>query len=54
MSAFDFWLIAFNAGWADVDILKQVVKTEKNPFGEITEEEYKLIVGEETGVEKNE
>lgn len=46
-----FWKLAYDMGWIDKDkeIAKQklrlAVKTESNPFGEITPEEYKQITG---------
>lgn len=40
-----FWEIAFMRKWIDVERLKLVVKTENNPYGEITVEEYKEITG---------
>lgn len=41
-----FWEMAYRLEWADKALLKQAVLTESNPFGEITEEEYKGITGE--------
>lgn len=46
-SNFDFWKNAYNWGWADAVLLRLVVKTESNPFGEITPEEFFEITGEE-------
>ncbi len=43
----NFWVNAYKWGWADKELLKLVVKTEANPFGEITAEEYFDITGEE-------
>lgn len=46
-----FWKLAYDMGWIDKDkdIADQklclAVKTESNPYGEITPEEYKLITG---------
>ncbi|MFB5761096.1 XkdX family protein [Paenibacillus medicaginis] len=42
-----FWQKAFKYGWIDAESLKGAVKTETNPFGEITPEEYKDITGVE-------
>lgn len=44
---FSFWKNAYIWGWATIDLLRLVVKTESNPFGEITKEEFRLITGEE-------
>lgn len=44
---FEFWKMAYNMDCADIDTLKEVVKTEKNRYGEITPEEFKEITGEE-------
>lgn len=41
----NFWTNAFLWEWCDVSLLKKVVKTDKNPFGEITKEEFKSITG---------
>lgn len=49
----NFWKLAYDVGWIDKDkeIAKQklrlAVKTEANPFGEITPEEYKQITGQD-------
>lgn len=40
-----FWTLAFNQRWVTAEQLKSAVKTENNPFGEITPEEYKTITG---------
>lgn len=37
--------MAYNKGWATIDQLRLVVKTESNPKGEITAEEFKEITG---------
>lgn len=42
-----FWQLAFNQKWVTVDQLRLVVKTESNPFGEITGKEFKQITGSE-------
>lgn len=41
-----FWQLAYNAKWIDADKLRLAVKTEKNPFGEISPEEYEVITGQ--------
>ncbi len=43
---FEFWKMAYKVG-IGIELLSQAVKTEKNPYGEITEEEFKEISGEE-------
>ncbi|TYS55803.1 XkdX family protein [Bacillus infantis] len=46
-----FWKFAFDNKWLDKDPeiaaqkLRLAVKTDSNPFGEITPEEYKQITG---------
>jgi hypothetical protein len=38
-----FWKLAYNMKWVSAEQLRLVVKTESNPFGEITPEQYKEI-----------
>ncbi|WP_352420723.1 XkdX family protein [Proteiniborus sp.] len=40
-----FWKLAFNMKWVSAEQLRLAVKTESNPFGEITPEQYKEITG---------
>ncbi|PZM67492.1 XkdX family protein [Paenibacillus dendritiformis] len=40
-----FWKLAFDCKWIDAEGLCAAVKTESNPFGEISPEEYKKITG---------
>jgi len=40
-----FWKLAYKMGWIDAEKLRLVVKTNDNPKGEITPEEYKEITG---------
>lgn len=40
-----FWKIAYSRKWIDSERLKLVVKTEINPHGEISVEEYNEITG---------
>lgn len=40
-----FWKLAFNMGWVTAEQLRLAVKTEDNPFGEITPVEYEEITG---------
>ena len=42
-----FWTMAFNRGWVTIEKLKKVVITETNPYGEITEAQYKEITGQD-------
>ena len=44
---FDFWKMAYDMGAIDVDMLKQAVKTDSNPYGEITTDEFKTICGQD-------
>lgn len=41
----EFWKLAYERNWVDATTLKKAVKTDKNPYGEITPEEYKDITG---------
>ncbi|MGD6845220.1 XkdX family protein [Bacillus infantis] len=38
-----FWQLAFNQKWVTADQLRLAVKTDSNPYGEITPDEYKTI-----------
>lgn len=42
-----FWKLAFTQNWVDVDKLRLAVKTESNPFGEITPKEFKNITDQD-------
>jgi len=42
-----FWLLAFSRKWVTAEQLRLAVKTEKNPYGDITPEEYKQITGQD-------
>ena len=42
-----FWNLAYNMKWVTIDQLRLAVKTESNPFGEITPEEFKAITGQD-------
>ncbi|WP_461612303.1 XkdX family protein [Clostridium sp. Marseille-QA1073] len=42
-----FWKMAYDIGAIGIDLLSQVVKCEKNPFGEITADEFKKICNED-------
>ncbi|MFW5436368.1 XkdX family protein [Paenibacillus apiarius] len=48
----NFWKLAFECKWIDAEGLCAAVKTTTNPFGEITEEEYEKITGEEYPVKE--
>ena len=42
-----FWKLAYNQKWVTAEQLRLAVKTETNPFGEISLEEYKAITGQD-------
>ncbi|WP_414674077.1 XkdX family protein [Lysinibacillus sp. UBA5994] len=42
----EFWQIAFMFKWVTAEQLKIAVKTEANPYGEITPKQYKEITGQ--------
>lgn len=42
-----FWSIAYKEGWCTIDQLRLAVKTETNPYGQITKAEFKAITGED-------
>ncbi|AUN23781.1 hypothetical protein RSJ21_00320 (plasmid) [Clostridium botulinum] len=42
-----FWEMAYSIGAIGKDLLWQAVITEKNPYGEITPEQYEEICGDE-------
>lgn len=41
-----FWNLAYKSNWVTADQLRLAVKTDSNPFGEITPEEFETITGE--------
>ncbi|MCG7410137.1 XkdX family protein [Paenibacillus sp. ACRRX] len=41
----EFWKHAYNLNWISAEILRRVVKTDINPSGEITQEQYADITG---------
>lgn len=41
-----FWKLAYNMKWVTTDQLRLVVKTDTNPYGEITPEEFESITNE--------
>lgn len=43
----DFWKMAYDNQWVGIDMLRQAVITETNPFGDITKEQFKEITGQE-------
>jgi len=43
----NFWQIAFISNWVTAEQLRIAVKTDTNPFGEITPEQYKEITKED-------
>ncbi|MGG3012311.1 XkdX family protein [Brevibacillus parabrevis] len=42
-----FWNLAYKYKWVTIDQLRLAVKTDTNPFGEITPEEFKQITGQD-------
>jgi hypothetical protein len=42
-----FWSLAYKYKWVTFDTLRLVVRTESNPYGEITPEEFKQITGKD-------
>lgn len=38
-----FWKLAFSKSWVSAELLRLMVRTESNLFGEITEAQYKEI-----------
>lgn len=43
----DFWKMAYDLSWIGIDVLRQAVITETNPFGDISKEQFKEITGED-------
>ena len=43
----EFWKMCFDMKVIDADFLRQAVKTDKNPYGDITADQFKEITGEE-------
>ncbi|MBN1070503.1 XkdX family protein [Clostridium botulinum] len=43
----EFWKMCFDLKVIDADFLRQAVITDKNKFGDITEEQFKKITGED-------
>ena len=44
---FEFWKIAFDMKAIDITLLRQAVITEKNPYGDLTKEQFKEISQED-------
>ncbi|MGX8711625.1 MAG: XkdX family protein [bacterium] len=42
-----FWQLAYTRKWVTIDQLRQAVKTDSNPYGQITPEQFQTITGEE-------
>lgn len=40
-----FWSLAYSRKWVTVDQLRKAVKTDTNPYGQITPEQFKEITG---------
>lgn len=47
MKIMQFWYIAYMYNWITIDQLRLTVKTIKNPFGEITVNQFKQITGKD-------
>lgn len=43
----NFWKMAYNMKWVSAEQLRLAVKTDSNPYGEITVEEYKEITNKD-------
>lgn len=43
----DFWKMAYDNQWIEIDLLRQAVITDTNPFGDITKEQFKEITGQD-------
>ncbi|XOQ49640.1 MAG: XkdX family protein [Eubacteriales bacterium] len=43
----EFWALAYNRKCVTIETLRIVVKTDENPYGYITPEEFKEITGED-------
>lgn len=43
----DFWKMAYDNQWVNIDLLRQAVITDTNPFGDITKEQFKEITGQD-------
>ena len=41
-----FWEMAYSYGYIEIDLLRQAVITDSNPFGDITKKEFEEISGE--------
>ncbi|MGL5459150.1 MAG: hypothetical protein ACRDBY_05995 [Cetobacterium sp.] len=46
-SNFRFWKMAYGMGAIDISMLRQAVVTKENPYGDITEEQFKTISGQD-------
>lgn len=42
---FNFWKMVYDMKAIDINTLRKAVKTTSNPYGEITEEQFKQITG---------
>ncbi|WP_317312269.1 hypothetical protein [Clostridium thermobutyricum] len=42
---FNFWKMVYDMKAIDINTLRKAVKTTSNPFGEISEEQFKQITG---------
>jgi hypothetical protein len=41
-----FWQLAYTRKWVTIDQLRIAVKTDNNPYGQITPEQFQQITGE--------
>lgn len=42
---YNFWKLAYEQKWCTIEQLRFAVKTEEQPFGEISPEQFKVITG---------
>jgi hypothetical protein len=42
-----FWALAYARKWVTIEQLRQAVKTDSNPYGQITPDEFKTISRED-------
>ena len=43
----EFWKMCFDLKVVDADFIRQTVITDKNPYGDITADQFKQITGED-------
>ena len=49
---FNFWKMVYDIKAIDINTLRKAVKTTSNPYGEISEDEFKTITGVNFGVKE--